>query len=121
MSKVKDEEKCSVLSLLYSKFADSHCVKIPDDYLQLSLSAMKHLRESGRANVLYKLAKAIGEVHYDESDTKLPCKQMPMGLLEDIANFFTAEFHQQVYIASIASFYIRKSLRLQTLITCSYS
>lgn len=61
MSKVKDEEKCSVLSLLYSKFADSHGVKIPDDYLQLSLSAMKHLRESGRANVLYKLAKAIGE------------------------------------------------------------
>ena len=104
MSKVKDEEKCSALSLLYSKLADSHGLKIPNDYLQLSLSAMKHLRESGRANVLYKLAKAIGEVRCDESDTKLPCKQMPMGLLEHIANFFTAEFHQQVcyiYIYSL--------------------
>ena len=70
MSKVKDEEKCSVLSLLYSKLADSHGLKIPNDYLQLSLSAMKHLRESGRANILYKLA-AIGEVRCDESDTKL--------------------------------------------------
>ena len=45
MSKVKNKE---ILSLLYSKLADSHSVKIPNDYLQLSF-AMKHLRESGRS------------------------------------------------------------------------
>ena len=88
MSKVKDEDKPSVLSLLYSDLAASqYGLKIPNDYLQLSLYAFKHLKESGRANVLYKLAKAIGEIHSDGSDTKLPCKQMPMGLLEHIANF----------------------------------
>jgi len=97
MSKVKDDEQSSVLSSLYSDLVAAQCgMKIPSDYLELSLHAFKHLKESCRANVLYKLAKAIGEVRSDGSDTKLPCKQMPMGLLEHIANFYTAEFNQQV-------------------------
>lgn len=96
-SEAKDDELCSALSLLYSDLVASQCgIKIPSDYLQLSLRAFKHLKESCRVNVLYKLAKAIGEVRSDGSDTKLPCKQMPMGLLEHIANFYTAEFNQQV-------------------------
>ena len=88
MSQVKDEDQCSVLSLPYADLANSkHSLKIPNHYLQLSMHAFKHLKENGRANVLYKFAKAIGEVRSDGSDTKLPCKQMPMGLLEHIANF----------------------------------
>ena len=94
MSKVKDDEQSSVLSSLYSDLVATQCgMKI---HLELSLHTFKHLKESCRANVLYKLAKAIGGVHSDGSDTKLPCKQMPMGLLEHIANFYTAEFNQQV-------------------------
>ena len=86
MSKVKDEDQPSLLSLLYADLAASkHSLNIPSDYLQLSLHAFKHLKENGRVNVLYKFAKAIGEVRSDGSDTKLPCKQMPMGLLEHIA------------------------------------
>ena len=97
MSKVKADEQSSVLSLLYSDLVALQCgIKVPNDYLELSLHAFKHLKENRRANVLYKLAKAIGEVRNDGSDTKLPCKKMPMGLLEHIANFYTAEFHQQV-------------------------
>ena len=49
-------------------------------------------------SLLKPLEKCVvmGEARSDGSVTKLPCKQMPMGLLEHIANFFTAEFNQQV-------------------------
>ena len=95
MNKESADKQSSVLSLLYSDFLALQCgIKIPSDYLQLLLHAFKHLKENGRANVLYKLAKVIGELRSDGSDTKLPCKKMPMGLLEHIANFYTAEFNQ---------------------------
>ena len=90
MSKAKDEDQLSLLSLLYAAdlTASKHSLNIPSDYLWLSLLTFKHLKGNGRVNILHKLAKAIGEVRSDASvDTKLPCKQMPVGLLEHTANF----------------------------------
>ena len=47
MSKVKDEDQSSVLSLLYTDLAASkHSFKIPNDYLQLSMHAFKYLKKT---------------------------------------------------------------------------
>ena len=49
MSKVKDEDQPSLLSLLYGDLAASnHSLNIPSDHLQLSLHAFKHFKENGR-------------------------------------------------------------------------
>ena len=55
---------------------------IPEDFLLLTVETMKHLQASGRSNVLYKLAKGLGTVRPDGSDSLFPAKQMPMGLIE---------------------------------------
>ena len=52
---------------------------------------MAQLKRSERTNVLYKLAKGIGTPREDGSDSRLPTRRMPMGLVEHIANFFVAE------------------------------
>ena len=43
---------------------------------------MKHLRECRRTNVIYALSKAIGSMCADETDSLLPVRRMPFGLLE---------------------------------------
>ena len=42
----------------------------PDDFLKLALSA----QSCGWSNVLYKLAKAVGTMRCDQSDSLLPAK-----------------------------------------------
>ena len=59
-------------------------------------SAMLRLSEGGRTNVLYNLAKGIGTLRPDQSDSRFPIKQMPLGLVEYIAQFFAADNLQQV-------------------------
>ena len=51
-------------------------------FLELAAAAMQHLKSCGRANVLYNLAKAIGTMRDDLSDSLLPANRMPMGLIE---------------------------------------
>ena len=51
----------------------------------------------GRSNVLYKLSKGIGTLRPDNSDSCFPCKQMPMGMLEYMADFFASMVVQQVH------------------------
>ena len=45
---------------------------------------------------MYGVAKAIGRICPDDSDSRLPAKRMPMGLLEHMVNFFNADSHSQV-------------------------
>ena len=42
-------------------------------------------------NVLYNLAKGIGTMRPDQSDSSFSIKQMPLGLVEYIAHFFAAQ------------------------------
>lgn len=45
-------------------------VKVPEDFLVLASSAIHHLSEKGRSNIiLYSLAKGIGTVREDGSDS----------------------------------------------------
>ncbi len=57
------------------------------DFLQLSASAMTRLKNHGRSNVVYNLAKGVGT---EQSDSCFPVCRMPMGLVEYVTNFFSA-------------------------------
>ena len=61
-----------------------------DDFIQLSLSAMAHLKSCGRSNVIYGLVKCLGTMRSDGSDSLLPAKRMPLGLIEHCVDFFSA-------------------------------
>ena len=54
------------------------------------------LKDNHRSNILYNMAKAIGTIREDGSDSSLPVKRMPMGLLEYIASFFAVDNLQSV-------------------------
>ena len=45
---------------------------------------------------MYGVAKAVGRMCPDDSDSRLPAKRMPMGLLEYMLNFFNADSYSQV-------------------------
>ena len=85
----------TTISDLYTSYVTSNSsVTIPADFLKLALSAMEHLKSCGRSNVLYSLAKALGTTRKDCSDSLLPAKRMPMGLIEHCVNFFCSSKHQ---------------------------
>lgn len=87
------------ITSLFQKLARTYQVCIEDDFLQLVLQSCQHLQKYGRSNVLDGLARAIGRLRPDGSDSRLPVKRMPMGLIEyNIVNFFNAESYQKVYI-----------------------
>ena len=83
------------LSKMFSDLMSKE-VSIPDDYLIYTAQAMNQLSISGRSNVLYKLSKGIGTMRPDDSDSCFPCKRMPMGMLEYMADFFSSTVIQQV-------------------------
>ena len=90
-------EQLQILSSLYQSYAlSAKDVLIPLDFLSLSIEAMINLKHAGRTNVLYKFAKATGTMRDDGSDTLLPVKRLPLGLLEHCVNFFTATYITQV-------------------------
>lgn len=86
------------MSQLFSTYLRKHTdvPKVPCDFLGLVVHGMKHLHIKGRSNVLYYLAKAIGTMRSDGSDSLLPATRMPMGLIEYSVKFYTASSIQQV-------------------------
>ena len=86
-----------LLSKLFSSYASRELgLSVPNDFIALAAKAMVHLKENNRSNVLYKLAMVIGTMREDGSDSRLPVRRMPMGLVEYIANFFAADNLQLV-------------------------
>ncbi len=77
-------------------FLHHHCsshyddLQVPGDFLQLSLAAMKNLQKNQKPNVLHSLAKGLGLMRADCSDSYFPMRRMPFGLLEYIVSFFTS-------------------------------
>ena len=69
---------------------------VPQDYLELSVQAMLHLKQCDRSNILYSLAKGLGTLKPDGSDSKFPAKRMPAGLLQHMVNFFAGDNLSQV-------------------------
>lgn len=90
------DQQLATLSCSFSKCCSSLGVEVSGDFIELSAKAMVHLKESKRTNVLYSLAKGLGTLRCDESDTRFPTKRMPLGLLEYMVNFFEAEEMRKV-------------------------
>ena len=92
-------EQLSVLSELFSAHLQQHynIRRVPSDFLELVVRGMKHLHDTSWTNVIYTMAKALGTMRSDGSDSLLPTARMPMGLIEYIVNFYTASSVQKVY------------------------
>ena len=91
-----EDENLVVLSALFSELLLKRGITLPDDFLTYCVKAMQQLLKNNRSNVVYKLVKGIGTVRSDDSDSCFPCKRMPMGLLEYMADFFSSKRIQQV-------------------------
>ncbi|XP_065893244.1 uncharacterized protein [Dysidea avara] len=57
---------------------------------------MIHLKECKQSSVICSLARSLGTLRPDESDSLLPAKRMPMGLIEYCINFFNSSSVQHV-------------------------
>ena len=62
-------------------------IDVSEDFISYTSNAMSQLRHSQHTNVLYNLAKKIGTLREDNSDSRLSTKCMPMGLIEYTASF----------------------------------
>lgn len=69
---------------------------IPEDFLSKSVTAMCNLSQCGRYNIIYGISKGIGTFRPDGSDTLIPIRKMPMGLLEYLTKFFISSHISQV-------------------------
>lgn len=105
LKKLPTKDQLRFVSDFLSKIAHTHYdIHIQSDFLQLSLNAIRHLKKCSRSNVVYGVAKAIGSMRPDGSDSRLPAKKMPMGLLEHIVNFFNADTYNKVRNSVIFTF-----------------
>ena len=97
MSKEHPDRQLCEMSATFSSLCQTHFgLDVPVDFLVLSAKAMNRLQEGKRSNVLYNIAKGCGEMRPDGSDSRFPTTRMPMGLLEYIAGFFTADEMRKV-------------------------
>ena len=84
-------DQLHIIATLFSSYGcEHHNISIPVDFLQLTLNGSRHLQQCGRSNIIYGLAKGTGSMRDDGSDSRLPAKRMPMGMLEYTINFFIA-------------------------------
>lgn len=91
MMQYDDATQLDIISDMFSSYACSQGVHAPKDFLQLFLNASLHLKTNNRTNVVYGLAKAVGSLRQDGTDSLMPVRRMPMGLVEYLVNFFTAD------------------------------
>ena len=72
-----------LLFRLFSSYAFSELkLFVPDDFVALAAKAMVQLRDNNCSNVLYSMAKTIGTIREDGSDSRFPVKRMSMGLVQ---------------------------------------
>jgi len=83
-------------NLLCELLSNEYSAQVPSDFLKVAAEGMKHLHNCNRSNVIYLIARALGTARDDQSDSLLPAKRMPMGLIEHTVNFFNAEHVNEV-------------------------
>ena len=104
LAKASPPERMRIISVLFSECLQDQAVRImPQDFLQLVVSCLNNFHDRKRSNVIYFLAKGIGTLRSDGSDTVFPLKRMPFGLVEYAANFFVAKSLQQVCSVSVCA------------------
>jgi len=78
----------AVLSQLFELYVSSCYLHVPEDFLIHAVNAMLQLKHNRWWNVLYNLAKGIGTLKEDGSESRFPSKRMPMGLVEYATDIF---------------------------------
>lgn len=73
-------------------------IYVSQDFGPLLISAMEYLQKTGRSNIFYNLARGVGTMREDGSDSRFPVKRMPFGLVEYTAKFFSSDNFQQVLV-----------------------
>ena len=102
-SNIDSDEQLKILTKLLS-YTFHHrgvTISLPDDFLHLTCEALKNLKRNGRSNLVYALVQGLGTLRVDGSDTLLPQKRMPIGMIEYVLNFFTASSIQKVCLLHI--------------------
>jgi len=110
-SQLQPECQLAALSELFTSYMNQFSLAVPNDFLSNAANAMVRLTDAGRTNVLYNLAKGIGTLRLDGSDSCFPTNRMPMGLVEYIAQFFAVDNLQQVNYL-VFFFYVVKFILL---------
>ena len=93
LDSLQPSQQLSILSQLFGLIKQ---MSVPSDFLELVNHGMHHLKEHGRSNLIYQLAKCVGTMRADGSDSLLPVKRMPTGLIEYVVNFFNAQVGTKV-------------------------
>ena len=96
------EDQMRLLRKLLSHHCSTHHeLQVPDDFLPLSIDAMKNLQSHGKVNVLYSLARGLGLMRPDYSDSCFPVTRMPFGMLEYMVSFFNSNPGANVRLLSL--------------------
>lgn len=66
------EQLALINEMLCSHASTHYQMNLPEDYIMLSLQAMKHLELTKRMNELYELAKGLGVMRPDGTDSLFP-------------------------------------------------
>ena len=75
------------------------------NFPQLSLYAMKKLQDLDKSNTVYNLSKVISESRPDGSDSLMPLRRMPFGMIQFIVDFFASTNVMEV---TIGRFFLKK-------------
>lgn len=96
LSCLQAQEQLHVLCELFAwfDFSQQEPPLFPSNFLELAVQGAQHLHRCGRLNVIYLMAKCLGTMN--KSDSLMPARIMPMGLIEYTVNFFSANSIQQV-------------------------
>ena len=93
---LETEEHLKLVGEIFTAYCFRWNLTVHEDFLELTVKAMSQLNINGRTNILYALAKGLGTLRSDGSDTLFPCKQLVTGLLEYSANFFAVSYADEV-------------------------
>ena len=91
--RLQPDDQMQVLSRLFLDYTCRQCpnsLRVSTEFFSIMLRGMRHLNKHGRINVIRALVQAIGIMRPGSSDSLLPAKRMPMGLIEYCVNFFNA-------------------------------
>lgn len=101
LQSLQPEQQLEVLSLLFSEFSSQYpsSLRVSSDFLSVMIHGMKYLNKCGRSNVIRSLVQVLGTMRPDDSDSLMPVKRMPMGLIEHCVNFFNASSISKVCIS----------------------
>ena len=98
---MEPEDHLQFASEVFTAYCSRRNIAVPQDFLQLAIEGMVQLQATGRSNILYSLAKGLGNQRSDGSDSLFPCKQLVAGIVEHCINFFAASNVGQVGVVYV--------------------